>query len=76
MTKFTRDGGGSVAATDFFPLDVTDFASAISRIQQAQPAFVLSALVGANHSGFYRQWAAAGMAGKIPLASAVCGLGD
>ncbi len=76
MTKFTRDGGGSVAATDFFPLDVTDFASAISRIQQAQPAFVLSALVGANHSGFYRQWAAAGMAGKIPLASSVFGLGD
>ncbi len=76
MTKFTRDGEGSVAATDFFPLDVTNFASAISRIQQAAPDFVLSALVGANHSGFYRQWDAAGMKGKIPLASSVFGLGD
>ena len=76
MTKFARDGGGSVAATDFFPLDVTNFASAISRIQQAAPDFVLSALVGANHSGFYRQWDAAGMKAKIPLASSVFGLGD
>ncbi|WP_428540683.1 urea ABC transporter substrate-binding protein [Rhodopila sp.] len=76
MTKFVRDGGGSVARTDFFPLDVTDFSSAISRIQQAGPNFLLSALVGANHNGFYRQWAAAGMKPKIPMASTVFGLSD
>ncbi|WP_428493509.1 ABC transporter substrate-binding protein [Rhodopila sp.] len=76
MTKFVRDGGGSVARTDFFPLDVTDFSSAISRIQQAAPTFLLSALVGANHNGFYRQWAAAGMKPKIPMASTVFGLSD
>jgi urea transport system substrate-binding protein len=76
MTKFVRDGGGSVAQADFFPLDVTNFSSAISRIQQASPDFVLSALVGANHSGFYRQWDAAGMKGKIPMGSTVFGLGD
>ncbi len=76
MTKFVRDGGGSVAQTDFFPLDVTNFSSAISRIQQAAPDFLLSALVGANHSGFYRQWDAAGMKPKIPMGSTVFGLGD
>ena len=76
MTKFMRDGGGSVAGTDFFPLDVTNFSSAISRIQQASPDMVLSALVGANHSGFYRQWDAAGMKKKIPLGASVFGLGD
>ena len=76
MTKFIHDGGGSVARTDFFPLDVTDFSSAISRIQQASPEFLLSALVGANHTGFYRQWAAAGMKSKIPMGSTVFGLGD
>ena len=76
MTKFIHDGGGSVARTDFFPLDVTDFSSAISRIQQASPDFLLSALVGANHTGFYRQWAAAGMKSKIPMGSTVFGLGD
>ena len=76
MTKFVRDGGGSVARADFFPLDVTDFSSAISRIQQAAPDFLLSALVGSNHEGFYRQWAAAGMKNKIPMASTVFGLGN
>ena len=76
MTKFMKDGGGSVVSTDFFPLDVTNFSSTISRIQQAAPDFVLSALVGANHSGFYRQWDAAGMKPKIPMGSTVFGLGD
>lgn len=76
MQKFTKDSGGSVLGTDFFPLDVTNFSSAISRIQQAAPEVVLSALVGANHSGFYRQWDAAGMKSKIPVASSVFGLGD
>jgi urea transport system substrate-binding protein len=76
MKKFMTDGGGTVAGVDFFPLDVTNFSSAISRIQQAQPEMVLSALVGANHSGFYRQWDAAGMKAKIPVGSSVFGLGD
>jgi branched-chain amino acid transport system substrate-binding protein len=76
MTKFIKAGGGSVLGTDFFPLDVTDFSSAISRIQAAKPDMVLSALVGANHLGFYRQWAAAGMKSKIPVGATVFGLGD
>lgn len=76
MTKFMKDGGGSVVSTDFFPLDMTDYASTISRIEQAAPDFVLSALVGANQTGFYRQWDAAGMKKKIPIASSVFGLGD
>lgn len=76
VKKYLTDGGASAVAIDFFPLDVTNFASAISRIEQAQPDFVFSALVGANHSGFYRQWDAAGMKSKIPLGSSVFGLGD
>jgi len=76
MTKFMKEGGGSVVGTDFYPLDVTNFSSAISRIQQASPDVVLSALVGANHSGFYRQWDSAGMKKKTPMGSTVFGLGD
>lgn len=76
MTKYVQDAGGSVAAIDFFPLDVTNFSSAISKIQNAGPSVVLSALVGANHVGFYRQWAAAGMKDKIPVASSVFGLSN
>ena len=40
------------------------------------PDFLLSALVGSNHEGFYRQWSAAGMKSKIPMASTVFGLGN
>ncbi|MGE4481887.1 ABC transporter substrate-binding protein [Acidocella sp.] len=76
VQKYLKDGSASTVATDYFPLDVTNFSSAISRIQQAQPDFVFSALVGANQAGFYRQWDAAGMKGKIPLGSSVFGLGD
>ncbi|MGI4858524.1 MAG: ABC transporter substrate-binding protein, partial [Janthinobacterium lividum] len=76
MTKFIKAGGGSVVATDFFPLEVTDFSSTISRIQAAKPDIVLSALVGANHLGFYRQWAASGMKSKIPMGATVFGAGD
>lgn len=76
MTKYTREGGGQVLETDFFPLDVTDFSSAISKIQQAAPDVVLSAMVGANHLGFYRQWAAAGMKSKIQMASSTFGLAN
>ena len=36
----------------------------------------MSALVGSNHDGFYRQWAAAGMKAKIPMASTAFGLGN
>jgi urea transport system substrate-binding protein len=74
VQKYLKDGGAAAVATDFFPLDVTNFGSAISRIEQAQPDFVFSALVGANHAGFYRQWEEAGMKTKIPLGSSVFGM--
>ena len=67
---------GSVAATDFFPLDVADFGSTMAKIQQAGPKWVVSALVGGAHMSFYRQWAASGMNKKIPLASTTFGVGN
>ena len=74
MSKYTKDGAGKVLATEFFPLDVTNFSATISKVQEAKPDIVLSALVGSNHTAFYRQWAAAGMKGKIPIASTTFGL--
>lgn len=71
--KFTKDNGGEVIATEFFPLDVTDFSTTITKIQEAKPDMVMSGLVGGAHIGFYRQWPAAGMLGKIPLHSTVFG---
>ncbi len=67
---------GTVAKTDFFPLDVADFGSTIAKIQQEKPDWVISALVGGAHMSFYRQWAASGMNKKIPLASTTFGVGN
>lgn len=74
MKKYTEDGGGSVQAIEFFPLDVTSFSASISKIQAAKPDVLLSALVGSNHTAFYRQWQAAGMKKKVPIASTTFGL--
>jgi branched-chain amino acid transport system substrate-binding protein len=76
IAKYTRDGGGEVLSTDFFPLDVTNFGPAISKIQAAKPDAVMSALVGGAHVSFYRQWAAAGMKKQIPMASTTFGGGN
>ena len=69
VKKFVQENGGSVASIDFFPLDVTNFGPTISKIEAAKPDMIVSALVGGAHISFYRQWAAAGMTKKIPLAS-------
>ena len=36
---------------------------------------IMSVLVGGAHLSFYRQWAAAGMNKKIPMASTTLGAG-
>jgi branched-chain amino acid transport system substrate-binding protein len=74
MKKYTLDAGGSVAGVEFFPLDVTNFAATISKIQEAKPDVVMSPLVGSNHVAFYRQWAASGMKARIPIISTTFGL--
>ena len=76
MTKYARENGGEVVASDFFPLDVTDFGPTIKKIQAAKPDIVVSALVGGAHISFYRQWAAAGMKTRIPMASTTFGGGN
>jgi urea transport system substrate-binding protein len=76
VAKYCRDAGGEVVATDFFPLNVTDFGATIQKIQAAKPDVVISVLVGGNHVSFYRQWAAAGMKNRIPMASTTLGGGN
>lgn len=76
VKKYVADNGGETVAVEFFPLDVTDFGAAISKIQTAKPDFIWSALVGGAHLSFYRQWHAAGMTGKIPMTSTSFGSGN
>lgn len=74
--KYVADNGGETLATDFFPLDVSDFGSTIARIQSAGPDLVVAPLVGGPHLSFFRQWAAAGMKDRIALASPTLGVGN
>ncbi len=74
--KFVKDNGGSTVGVEFFPLDVANFNSTITKIQQAKPDLVISALVGGSHLSFYRQWAGAGMKSRIPMASTTMGVGN
>ena len=76
VKKYVIENGGEVSSIDFFPLDVTNFGSTISKIQAAKPDFVWSALVGGAHISFYRQWAAAGMRKSIPMASTTFAVGN
>ena len=76
VQKYVRDNGGETVATEFFPLDVTNFGPTIKKIQAAKPDMVMSALVGGAHVSFYRQYAAAGMNKSIPIASTTFGVGN
>ena len=69
IKKYAAESGATVVGTDFFPLDVNQFGPTIQKIQAAKPDMVISVLVGGAHMAFYRQWAAAGMNKKIPMAS-------
>ncbi len=76
IQKFVADNGGETVSVDFFPLDVSDFGSTIARIQTVGPDLVIAPLVGGAHLSFFRQWAAAGMKSRIPLASPTMGVGN
>ena len=75
MQKFIRQRGGQDVAVEFFPLDVTNFAPVISRIQAAKPDVVWSALVGDAHMSFYRQYEATIGKKNIMLVGSTYGLG-
>lgn len=76
IQKYVADNGGETVAVDFFPLDVADFGSTIAKIQTAAPDLVIAPLVGGAHLSFFRQWAAAGMKDRIPLATTTMGIGN
>ena len=73
VKKYVTDGGGEVLGTEFFPLDATNFGSTLSKIQAAKPDWIMTVLVGGGPISFYRQFHAAGLSGKIPIASTTFG---
>ncbi|RDZ36725.1 MULTISPECIES: urea ABC transporter substrate-binding protein [unclassified Haloferax] len=60
-----NENGAEVIGEEFIPLSNSQFGSTINRIQEADPDFVMSMLVGANHTSFYEQKASAGL--DVPI---------
>lgn len=60
------ENGGNLLGEEAIPLENTDFGSTINRIQEADPDFIISMLVGANHEAFYSQRLSAGIT-DIPI---------
>jgi branched-chain amino acid transport system substrate-binding protein len=76
VRKYLTQAGGKLVGEEFIPLDVVDFDSVLQRVEQKEPAVVISLLVGGNHIAFYRQFAAAGLKGKIAVVSTTFGQGN
>jgi urea transport system substrate-binding protein len=58
--------GGEVIGQEFIPLSVSQFSSTISNIQAAKPDWLFVLLSGENHTNYYPQANAAGLAG-LPM---------
>lgn len=71
-----RQASMTQVGLDFFPLDVSDFSSAITKVQGSGADTVMSLLVGGNHIAFYRQFAAAGLKSRMKVISPTYGLGN
>jgi urea ABC transporter substrate-binding protein len=60
-----NENDAEVIGEEFIPLSESQFSSTINRIQDADPDFVMSMLVGANHTSFYEQKASSGL--DVPI---------
>lgn len=59
--------GGEVINEEFIPLEVSDFSSTIARIQDHDPDWVLTNIVGENHAAYFEQALSAGL--EYPMAT-------
>ena len=66
-----EENGANVVGEEFIPLSNSQFGSTINRIQEEDPDFVMSMLVGANHTSFYEQKASAGLEEPIGTSTAM-----
>jgi len=58
VNVLAKENDYNIVGEEYIPLDETDFSSVINRIQDEDPDFIMSMLVGNNHENFYDQRAA------------------
>jgi urea transport system substrate-binding protein len=74
--ELIRDAGGQLLGNDFIPLEVSAFRPITSRIQAARPDVLVSMLVGAAHTAFFREFSSAGLKDDVQIVSPTFGLGN
>ncbi|MEA2317557.1 MAG: urea transport system substrate-binding protein [Solirubrobacteraceae bacterium] len=74
--ELIKQAGGQTLGNDFIPLEVSAFRPITSKIQAARPDVLVSLLVGAAHTSFFREFSSAGLKDKIQIVSPTFGLGN
>lgn len=74
LNKFVKEAGGEVVGTEAIPLNVSDFSSSLTRIQQAKPDWLYSSLTGKEQAAFFSQRAAQNV--TIPMSDFVINFGQ
>ncbi|ATW89374.1 amino acid/amide ABC transporter substrate-binding protein (HAAT family) [Halohasta litchfieldiae] len=69
IRAYVEENGGEVVGEEFPPLSVSQYGSSINRIQDADPDFLATVLVGSNQSAFFTQAENLGL--DVPMASSV-----
>lgn len=69
VRNIVAENGGEMVGEEFIPLGVSQFSQTIQNIQEADPDFVVTLLVGAAQASYYEQAAAAEV--SKPMASSV-----
>lgn len=64
---YLDEHGGELVGEEFIPVSVSEFGSTVNRVQEKDPDWVMSLLVGANHNSYYKQAHSAGA--HRPMAS-------
>jgi ABC-type branched-subunit amino acid transport system substrate-binding protein len=73
VKKLAEQQGATVIANRFFPLDQTEFGSALSAIRDAKPDLIWNTIVGAGIPAFLKQYQAAGFTPeRTPIFSGIC----
>jgi urea transport system substrate-binding protein len=73
VKKLAEQQGATVVANRFFPLDQTEFGSALSAIRAAKPDLIWNTIVGAGIPAFLKQYQAAGFTPEqTPIFSGIC----
>ena len=74
LKKFVEENGGKIVGTEAIPLNVSEFSSSLTRIQEAKPDWLYSSLTGKEQAAFFNQRAAQKM--TIPMSDFVINLGQ